>query len=97
MGEKRDAYVEKMKAKIDEWNTEIDQFQVKAGQAKADIQIQYEKQIEELKAKRQELQGKIEELQKAGETAWEDMKLGLDAAWHSMGESVKSAKSRFGK
>ncbi len=36
MGEKRDAYVQKLKGKLDEWNTEIDKLQAKSEQIKAD-------------------------------------------------------------
>ena len=95
MSEKRNAYVEKLKANIDEWNVEIDKFKDKADQAKADAQVQCRKHVEELKAKRHELEVKIAELQKAKETAWEDVKAGVDTAWHAMGESIKAAKSRF--
>ena len=95
MSEKRNAYVETMKVKIDEWNIEIDKLQAKADQAKLDTQVEYKKQVEELKGKRQDLYRKMSEMKKASETAWEDMKAGLDAAWQAMGESVKLAQSRF--
>ncbi|MFO8090271.1 MAG: hypothetical protein R6U13_10575 [Desulfatiglandaceae bacterium] len=32
---KRDAYVQQMKARMDEWNAEIDKLKAKADQAKA--------------------------------------------------------------
>ncbi len=34
MGEQRDAYVEKFKVKLDEWNSEIDALQAKAEKAR---------------------------------------------------------------
>jgi len=95
MGTKRDAYVQKLKENIDKRNVQIDKFQAKADQAQAEAQVQYREQIEELKAKRQELVVKIAELQKARETAWEDVKTGVDSAWKTMGESIKAARSRF--
>ena len=97
MNEARNAYVETMKLKIDEWNNDIDRLQAKADQAKADIQVEYKKQVAELKDKRQDLYRRMSELKKASETAWEDMKSGLDSAWEAMGESIKSAQSRFEK
>jgi FtsZ-binding cell division protein ZapB len=95
MSETRNAYVETMKVKIDEWNVEIDKLQTKADQARADIQVECKKQVSELKDKRQDLYRRMSELKKSSETAWEDMKSGLDTAWQAMGESVKSAQSRF--
>lgn len=44
----KDAYVEKMKAKLDEWNAEIDKLQAKAKQAEADAEIQYNDEISAL-------------------------------------------------
>jgi hypothetical protein len=95
MGTKRDAYVEKLKGNIDDWNTEIDEFQVKLKQAKADVQVEYHKQIEEIKVKRQALEGKLADLKNAGDEAWEDVKSGVDVARQILGQAVKAAKSKF--
>jgi chromosome segregation ATPase len=97
MSEKRDAYVQKLKENINQWSDEIDKFQVKAEKTKADVQVQFKKHIEELKAKRHGLEGKLADLQKADEKAWEDIKGGVDKAWHALGESFTAAKSRFDK
>ena len=47
----RDAYVEKMKAKLDEWNAEIDRLEAKARGAEADARLRYNKQIESLRTR----------------------------------------------
>jgi len=95
MTEKRDAYVQKMKAKLDEWNAEIDKLQAKADQAKAASKIQYQKQITELREKRKEIEDKIAALQEAGESAWEDLKQGLENSWEILKTSFTRAKSEF--
>jgi hypothetical protein len=38
---------------------------------------------------------KLGELKRAGEDAWEDIKSGMDLAWESLGDAMKSARSRF--
>ena len=91
----RDEYVRKMHAKLDAWNTEIDRLAAKADQAGADVRAGYHKQIEALRGQRDEAKQKMERLQSAGESAWQDMKAGVEAAWHAVGEAVDSAKSRF--
>jgi hypothetical protein len=48
-----------------------------------------------LKTKQAATRQKIEELQHAGDSAWEDLKLGIESAWSSMGEAISSARSRF--
>ena len=95
MGGKRDEYVQKMKAKIDDWNLAIDHLQAKADKATVDVLDQYKSEIEKLKAKRTEFEGKMSELQASGESAWENLKTGVDHAWKAMGDSIHEAKSRF--
>jgi peptidoglycan hydrolase CwlO-like protein len=97
MTEKRDAYVQKLKAKMDEWNAEIDKLQAKADQAEAEAKIEYQEQIDDLKAKRKEMELKIAELQQAGEGAWEDLKQGLENSWEILKGAFAKAKSRFEK
>ncbi len=41
MGETRDAFVKKMKAKLDEWNAEIAKLESRARQHEADAQKAY--------------------------------------------------------
>ncbi len=42
---KRDAYVAKLKAQLDEWNAEVRKWEAKAEGAQADVRIEYEKQL----------------------------------------------------
>jgi uncharacterized coiled-coil DUF342 family protein len=95
MSEKRDAYVQKLKAKMDEWNAEIDKLAAKADQADGEAKIEYHKQVEDLRAKRKGVEDKLAALHQAGEGAWEDLKTGIESAWDSLGNALKSAASRF--
>ena len=97
MTEKRDAYVQRLKAKMDEWNAEIDKLKAKADQAEAEAKIEYHEQIEDLRAKRKHVEEKIAELQQAGEGAWEDLKQGLENSWEILKSAFAKAKSRFEK
>lgn len=92
---KKDAYVQKLHAKIDEWNADIDKLKIKADQVEAESRIEYQKQVEKLKQKRREIESKAAELKRSGEDAWEDLKSGADLAWEAMNEAVKSARSRL--
>ncbi len=91
----RDEYVRKMHAKLDAWNAEIDRLAAKADQAGADVRAGYKKQLEALRVQRDDARKTMERLQSTGEGAWQDMKAGVEAAWHAMGEAIDSAKSRF--
>ena len=91
----RDEYMRKMQAKLEEWNAEIEMLTAKAGKATADVKTEYNEQIESLKAKQAAARQKIAELQQAGESAWVDLKSGMELAWTAMGEAIDSARSRF--
>lgn len=91
----KEAYQKKRQAQLDEWSAEIAKLKARADKAQAESQIQYYKQIEELRKRQQEAQAKLDELRQAGEDAWEDLQAGIESAWNSLGEAVKSATSRF--
>jgi len=97
MSAKRDAYVEKLKAQLDEWNADIDKLAAKAAQAEAEAKIEYQNQLDELRAKRDDVRNKLSALQQAGEGAWEDLKEGLENSWEILKMSFKRAKSEFEK
>jgi len=91
----RDEYVRKMQAKLEEWNAEIDRLTARAGEVKADVKNEFNGQVESLKAKQTVARQKIEELQQAGDSAWGDLKSGIELAWSAMEEAIDSARSRF--
>jgi hypothetical protein len=86
MGEKRKAVVEKIKGNIDKWNVEIGKFRSRNYPARLIAQIQYQKQMKELNAKRQLIEGKITELQSLDEKALQGVKCGVDMAWKALAE-----------
>ncbi len=95
MLENREAYIRKLKAKIDEWNADIDKLAAKAKQVKAEKEIEYRDQIEALRSKRGEMEEKIAELRKGGETSWEDLRKNLERSWEALKEGYVAAKTRY--
>lgn len=95
MAQKRDAYVEMLKEQLDKWNTELDKLEAKADRTRTEGKLEYEKQMADLKERRKDLEDKIDEIQQAGEGAWEDLKAGVEIAWDALGDAIKSATSKF--
>lgn len=95
MNEKRDAYVQRLKAKMDEWNAEIAKLSAKVDQAKAESKIKYYDQLEDLRAKRRDIQDKIAGIEQAGEGAWEGLKQGLENSWEAFKTSMTKTMSEF--
>lgn len=93
MSEQRDAYVRKMKAKLDQWSADIDMLKAKISQASAEKQVEYQMRMEKLREKRKELEQKLAEMEKAGESAWENLKQGVEVSWEALKEGFAAAKS----
>lgn len=91
----KEAYEKKLQSQLDEWNAEIDKLKAKANKAEADAQLEYYKEIEELRSMQQAANSKLVELKGSSDDAWEDLKAGADSAWDSLGRAIKSAASRF--
>ncbi len=91
----KEAYEKKLQAQLDEWGAEIDKLKAKADKAETDAQLNYYKQIEELRSMQEASSKKLVELKEASDDAWEDLKAGIETAWDSLGNALKSAISRF--
>ena len=91
----KEAYQQKLEAQLDEWKADIDKMKAKADGLEADAQLEYYKQIEELRSMQESVHNKLTELRGAGDDAWEDLKAGIESAWDSLGNALKLAASRF--
>ena len=89
-------YQDKMHAQIDEWSARIDLLKAKAKKADAEAKSRYLETVEELEEKKLAAKGKLREIEKAGDEAWEDLKAGFEASWNNLKDAVDSAMSRFG-
>lgn len=91
----KEAYERKMRAQLDEWDAEISKLKARADKAQADAQLEYYKQIEDLRERQRRANEKLDELRQASDTAWQDLRAGVESAWDSMAEAMRKASSRF--
>jgi hypothetical protein len=92
---KRDEYVAKLKDKLDDWNEDIDKLEAKAENVKEDVKEKYAEEIEVVKKQREVVKEKTMELIDSSEDAWEELKIGVEAAWHKLTEAIDRAHSKF--
>lgn len=92
---KKEAYQKKMQAELDEMGADIDKIKAKAEKAGADAQLEYYKQIDELRSMQALASTKLAKLKDASDDAWDDLKAGIDSAWIGISNALKSASSRF--
>jgi hypothetical protein len=93
----RDAYVQKMKDQLDQWNAEAAKWESKAQVAQASMKAEYEKQLNLLNSRRDEAMYQLKLLQGASTDAWQEMMKGTDQAVKSMQEAFNRARSHFEK
>ena len=80
---------------MDEWGKEIDKLKVVAEKAKAGLQAEYYKEVEDLRCKQLAAQKKLHEMKEVSGDAWEDLKEGVEGAWDALSTGIKKAASRF--
>jgi phage host-nuclease inhibitor protein Gam len=90
MGNRRE-YIEKMAAKLKDLESEIQELEVLADKAMAEVKAEYQEQINELFLKKEAVQNKLLKIREVTGNAWEDMKAGAELSWEVFNESAKSA------
>lgn len=73
----------------------IDQMAAEAKDTAGEMRQEYNQNLEALRAQRDDVQKKLNELKHTSGRAWDDMKNGVDKAWDDVQQSMKKATSRF--
>lgn len=79
----REEYLQKLKAKLDEWDADLDALEVKAREAQADAEAQYRKQVESLRAMRDDAFKQYAQMQDAAADVWETMAAAGEKTWQT--------------
>ncbi|BFN37546.1 hypothetical protein [Fidelibacter multiformis] len=95
MMSEREVYIEKMAAKLKEWDAKIEKLEAKARNAQADVKKEYDEQIREMKTQREKVQNKIHKLRESGDDAWDELKAGLEKSWKTLGDTFDRVFKRL--
>jgi len=87
----REDYQALIEKQLNEWRAQSDRFKAGAEQMEANARIQYEKNLELLRATQAQAWDNFHKLKGANESTWEQWKAHMDQA----GEEVKSAVHRM--
>ena len=91
---KKEAYIEKAQAKINEQIAKVDQLKAKAQGEIADKKLKSQEKIKELEAKIKDAKAHLSEITDAAEDGWENIKNKFDHLADDIGSSLKKF---FGK
>ena len=93
--EARNEFAEKIKDKIDKWNTELAVLEEKAKARGTEVQKEFKVKAEAFRRKRAELEAELEEAEKSSEVAWEKLKSGAEEAWSDLRRAFDEAKAKL--
>ena len=91
----RDAYVQKIKTQIDDWNEDISELEAKAGQASADVKMKYEQSLDSLRGERDSARQKVDQIREASDDAWKGLQAGAEDLWDRTNAAFAAAKAEF--
>ena len=76
--------VGKLETQLKQWGAKLDEFVAKADRAGTTARIDNRRRIDDLKAKVQAAQSKLDEVRTAGSERWETLKAGVESAWKDL-------------
>jgi hypothetical protein len=91
----RHQYVEKLKAKLDEWDRELATFEDRARSASDDVKKRSHLALADLMTARQQLSHSLTEIVDASDDAWQALRLSMDRAWDNVRTGLLAARSEM--
>ena len=95
--EKRSLYLEKIEAKLTQYNAKLALMKGKAAEVQVDMKLEYLDQVGNLEKKRDEFMKKQAQLKIISEHGWDNLKVGTEEAWKELEGAFDKAVSRFKK
>ena len=89
----KEIYENKMQPQLDELKAEISELREKAGQAEANLELEYYTLLDELQVTLESANQKFHLLTEANEDDWEEFKAEFELVWDSLRELIKSVTS----
>ncbi|MED5388535.1 MAG: hypothetical protein VX793_06760 [Pseudomonadota bacterium] len=94
MSEKKD-FADSIRQKLEDWDYQLDRLSARLDDLRDEWRAEANQKITDFKARRDELEAKLEKLEGHGEDAWEDIKSGIELAWDGLKTGLLAARSEF--
>lgn len=88
-------FLRQFEEQIQNWSSEIKKMEAHVEKAQADAKLQYQDNLKQMREERNKAQEKLQEIQQAGDGAWDDMQKGAEDTWKVLENSFNRALSRF--
>jgi uncharacterized coiled-coil DUF342 family protein len=91
----KQVYEREMEQELQTYDKEIEELRRKADKAEAQAKLKFYEQIDALLNKQRDVRKKLQELNRAGEDAWTDLKKGFERARTDLKTAIDRAVSKF--
>ncbi len=91
----REEYLEKLKAQLDQWHSQMATWEAATRGATAEAKIELEKQVGIMKSRADDLVYRTELLKGASTDAWQEIARGADEARKTMQDAFEKARIHF--
>ena len=88
-------FEETLKAKLKEWQAQVDEIRSNAHRVPARYQLEFERQLDLLFAKHNLAQEKLANMQKSSDLEWGELKVRLDGIWNEIENAIDSATAKI--
>lgn len=90
-----EAYKQKARAQIKEMKAKMQIFEASVEKAGADMKINYQKNLDDWKARFQEIEMKLDGLAGSTGDAWNEIRSGIDASMNELQDAIENAKEHL--
>lgn len=91
----REQTVEKLKQKLDQWNTDLDKLESKVESFKDERREEARTTIRNLRQQRDGAKAALERLTTASDEAFGDLSAGVQKSWDAIAQSIDKARERY--
>lgn len=91
----RKEYIARIKAKLDEWDDELEKLETRAAEATGSMAEHWERHKMELQEVLIEMQERIDELRDSAGEAWGEFGDGLESAWSKVSTDLEALTDRL--
>jgi ribosome-associated translation inhibitor RaiA len=91
----KDQFVAATEEKLKQLDSKIAELGVKAQSLQADAKVEGTRAVDALKEQRVKLGEKLEEVKKASQETWQDVKAGFDTAMNELEKTYENLKAKF--
>ena len=91
----RQAYEQKMDARLAKWDAQMQALKARAREAGADVKAEIGEELHALEERSKAAKKKLRAFREASGDAWQDLKEGLDESWQALDRSLQEARKRY--